>query len=167
MVPNVSPPRARPSLECSPSRRSRNGSDPRPAASPVVAQDFGSKDKRATVSPRREVPPAAAPPATQDPSSSSRTTTKASGLTLPPAVRTPPSPTQSCTKATTTPPTPTSTQSREGGTEAGENDGRRLDEFGLPRISPPTGYFDGDNEHIVEADGRITATEEGASRPSE
>ncbi|GAA5937680.1 uncharacterized protein JCM15063_002087 [Sporobolomyces koalae] len=58
------------------------------------------------------------------------------------------------TTATTTPPTPKSVSS------AGDR-ARDVDEFGFPRISPPRGYFDGDNE---EAETPPETTGEGSSQ---
>ncbi|GAA5864239.1 hypothetical protein JCM5353_001779 [Sporobolomyces roseus] len=60
---------------------------------------------------------------------------------------------------TTTPPTPKSSGSREAG--AGGGNGGNLDEFGLPRIAPPTGYFDGDNEFGTEIEGLVTSGQAG------
>ncbi|GAA5988732.1 hypothetical protein JCM5350_002001 [Sporobolomyces pararoseus] len=114
----------------------------------VVSQDFGEAEQATTtaealnVQPERvEVTP---PIPNEPPSSSSPTSLK---LSLPPA-----SPSQVSAKVTTTPPTPGSTTSM-----ATASTGTTLDEFGLPRISPPRGYFDGDNE-----DGTGGAGSEGA-----
>ena len=62
---------------------------------------------------------------------------------------TPLSPPREKATSTTTPPTPkgsgTGAEAGGGGNVGG---GGNLDEFGLPRIAPPTGYFDGDNEMV-------------------
>jgi len=94
---------------------------------------------------------------TSPPSSSTTTTTKRERerqIKLPPP---PESPLQGSTKATTTPPTPGSTRSDATGSTRGSR--TTLDEFGLPRVSPPRGYFDGDNE----GDGSSEGQNEGGS----
>ncbi|GAA5968164.1 hypothetical protein JCM3765_003689 [Sporobolomyces pararoseus] len=128
----------KPSSPPSPPRRTSASSSDRQTSELVVSQDFGEAEQATTTAEALNVQPERvelAPPESNEPSSSP-TSLK---LPLPPA-----SPSQGSVKATTTPPTPGSTSSVATASTA-----RTLDEFGLPRISPPRGYFDGDNEDVL------------------
>ncbi|GAA6016182.1 hypothetical protein JCM11491_003761 [Sporobolomyces phaffii] len=154
----------RPLHEAETSPRSRSQASSHDSG--VVAQDFAhalpSQDPlaRTAVPPRPGASSAASPEVSPSSASSSQSTK----MKLPPAVRTPPSPSHSSTKATTTPPTPGSVTSVGTAGSGRAADARTLDEFGFPRISPPTGYFDGDNEETMRNDETLR-TDEGAQAP--
>ncbi|GAA5902820.1 uncharacterized protein JCM6883_007253 [Sporobolomyces salmoneus] len=114
----------------------------------VVPQDFAQIHETVD-QPEPPYPPI--PRNDQSPPRPSHAVAAKRQLKLPP--NTPASPSQSSSKVTTTPPTPASSSS------VGTGSSGKLDEFGLPRISPPQGYFDGDNEESPTRNGEESRQE--------